>query len=571
MAVASVTTDQILQAYRDTLGRTPGPEEVNFWVNYSTTNDPTQTANAFLAGAQDELASRQSINIPAATSSDLVLNLPTRTTIPAPVDVSSLAATGPVRPVPQPSVTSDQIVESYTKYLNRTPSAEEITFWTDYSKTNDPTQTAEAFLAGAKNEIANVTKSGYESYLGRTPNQEELNFWTNYTVEQGAPQAAAAWRAGADQELAARNVPSSVTEQQILDSYNKFFNRTPSADEVSFWVNYGRTADPTQTANAFINSARKEIGDITKSGYESYLGREPTQQELDFWTNYTIENDAVQAANAWKAGADEELIRRKAAVDVDTTLQNSNLTGSLVSESTAGIPYAGGIYKRTPQEEVMYLKELSRIPVNAAVPLPVMPMSLGPSDALTRARQPGDIGEGAYYAAIRDVVTSGDYTPAQLRQMQRNVGTSGQDINVAFGRGMTPITTTTPTMPGATTGTTQSIDQFIQSKAPTTSVAMPTAPSMFSPENVRAQLELERLRLQPTPEPPPEEPVAGFAQGGLVSDDINRMLQNQRNAIQRESQSRQMLTNLGAPPVKKFSDGGPAGSSSGVRRLKMSG
>jgi hypothetical protein len=571
MAVASVTTDQILQAYRDTLGRTPGPEEVNFWVNYSTTNDPTQTANAFLAGAQNELASRQAINIPAATSSDLVLNLPTRTTIPAPVDVSSLAATGPVRPVAQPSVTSDQIVESYTKYLNRTPSAEEVSFWTNYSTTNDPTQTANAFLAGAKNEIANVTKSGYESYLGRTPNQEELNFWTNYTVEQGAPQAAAAWKAGADQELAARNVPSSVTEQQILDSYNKFFNRTPSADEVSFWVNYGRTADPTQTANAFINSARKEIGDITKSGYESYLGREPTQQELDFWTNYTIENDAVQAANAWKAGADEELIRRKAAVEVDTTLQNSNLTGSLVSESTAGIPYAGGIYKRTPQEEVMYLKELSRIPVNAAVPLPVMPMSLGPSDALTRARQPGDIGEQAYYGAIRDVVTSGDYTPAQLRQMQRNVGTSGQDINVAFGRGMTPITTTTPTMPGATADTTQSIDKFIQSKAPTTSVAMPTAPSMFSPENVRAQLELERLRLQPTPEPPPEEPVAGFAQGGLVSDDINRMLQNQRNAIQRESQSRQMLTNLGAPPVKKFSDGGPAGSSSGVRRLKMSG
>jgi type III secretory pathway component EscR len=260
MAVASVTTDQILQAYRDTLGRTPGPEEVNFWVNYSTTNDPTQTANAFLAGAQNELASRQAINIPAATSSDLVLNLPTRTTIPEPANVGTVAsATGP-------SVTSDQIVESYTKYLNRTPSAEEVSFWTNYSTTNDPTQTAEAFLAGAKNEIANVTKSGYESYLGRTPNQEELNFWTNYTVEQGAPQAAAAWKAGADQELAARNVPSSVTEQQILDSYNKFFNRTPSADEVSFWVNYGRTADPTQTANAFINSARKEIGDITKSG-----------------------------------------------------------------------------------------------------------------------------------------------------------------------------------------------------------------------------------------------------------------------------------------------------------------
>jgi hypothetical protein len=114
----------------------------------------------------------------------------------------------------------------------------------------------------------------------------------------------------------------------------------------------------------------------------------------------------------------------------------------------------------------------------------------------------------------------------------------------------------------------QDLTKFIVGKLPRPTT---TSPSMFSPENVRAQLELERLRLQPTPEPPPEEPVAGFAQGGLVSDDINRMLQNQRNAIQRESQSRQMLTNLGAPPVKKFSDGGPAGSSSGVRRLKMSG
>jgi hypothetical protein len=146
---------------------------------------------------------------------------------------------------------------------------------------------------------------------------------------------------------------------------------------------------------------------------------------------------------------------------------------------------------------------------------------------------------------------------------------------------------------------------------------------MFSPENVRAQLELEQLRsgstlknrlldlygsflgtqgdinrllqekqitpdqlktmygvgdpeiegvmkhgINPYTEP---TPVAGFAQGGLVNDDINRMLQNQRNAVMRESQSRQMLTNMGAPPVKKFSDGGPAGSSSGVRRLKMSG
>jgi hypothetical protein len=260
---------------------------------------------------------------------------------------------------------------------------------------------------------------------------------------------------------------------------------------------------------------------------------------------------------------------RKAAENKLFTSENIANFGKLSPAAPVGP--AGGIYQRTPEQQAAYASQLASIPVNTAVPLPVMPMSIGPSAAMARIQRTGEMTPEQYYSNIRESVSSGQYTPAQLRQMQQGVGASSQDINVAFGRGMTPITTTTPTMPGATADTTQSIGQFIQSRAPTTSVAMPTAPSMFSPENVRAQLELERLRLQPTPEPPPEEPVAGFAQGGLVGDDINRMLQNQRNAIQRESQSRQMLTNLGAPPVKKFSDGGPAGSSSGVRRLKMSG
>jgi hypothetical protein len=260
---------------------------------------------------------------------------------------------------------------------------------------------------------------------------------------------------------------------------------------------------------------------------------------------------------------------RKAAENKLFTSENIANFGKLSPAASVGP--AGGIYQRTPQEQAAYASQLASIPVNTAIPLPVMPMSIGPSAAMARIQRTGEMTPEQYYSNIRESVSSGQYTPAQLRQMQQGVGASSQDINVAFGRGMTPITTTTPTMPGATADTTQSIGQFIQSRAPTTSVAMPTAPSMFSPENVAAQLELERLRLQPTPEPLPEEPVAGFAQGGLVGDDINRMLQNQRNAIQRESQSRQMLNTLGAPPVKKFSDGGPAGSSSGVRRLEMSG
>jgi hypothetical protein len=293
----------------------------------------------------------------------------------------------------------------------------------------------------------------------------------------------------------------------------------------------------------------------------------------------------------------------------------------LVSESTAGLPYGGGFYKRTPEEQALYEQEYRGIPVRTTVPTPVIAGTTGISRGMAPFVAPGGPGEEAGYARIRELLTSGQFTPEQIVAGKEALGVSDQDIDIAFGRRIAPIKMPTPTLPGATTGTTQSIDEFIRSKAPT--ATPPTTPSMFSPENVRNQLELEQLRSGFTPKNrltdlygsflgtqgdinrllqekqiTPDQlktmygvgdpeinairasgitpyteptPVAGFAQGGLVGDDINRMLQNQRNAIQRESQSRQMLTNLGVPPVKKFSDGGPAGSSSGVRRLKMSG
>jgi hypothetical protein len=201
---------------------------------------------------------------------------------------------------------------------------------------------------------------------------------------------------------------------------------------------------------------------------------------------------------------------------------------------------AGGIYQRTPEQQAAYASQLASIPVNTAVPLPVMPMSIGPSAAMARIQRTGEMTPEQYYSNIRESVSSGQYTPAQLRQMQQGVGASSQDINVAFGRGMTPIGQLQPgardvsvDIPGqfvtedggqprplsvdisSMPKEQQDLTKFIVGKLPRPTT---TSPSMFSPENVAAQLELERLRLQPTPEPPPEEPVAGFAQGGLVND-----------------------------------------------------
>jgi hypothetical protein len=129
---------------------------------------------------------------------------------------------------------------------------------------------------------------------------------------------------------------------------------------------------------------------------------------------------------------------------------------------------AGGIYQRTPEQQAAYASQLASIPVNTAVPLPVMPMSIGPSAAMARIQRTGEMTPEQYYSNIRESVSSGQYTPAQLRQMQQGVGASSQDINVAFGRGMTPITTTTWGRPCRVLvsgwWSTQSIGQFIQSR-----------------------------------------------------------------------------------------------------------
>jgi hypothetical protein len=248
--------------------------------------------------------------------------------------------------------------------------------------------------------------------------------------------------------------------------------------------------------------------------YLSVLGREPDPEGFSYYTSQPVEN----LRQSFYQASLPEMEKRVGAIDVTTTIPT---------------PVIGQRSEPTAQE--LYLG-LGRAPDPAG--LAFYENYSGPNREAAFATGAAEKGE--------------QYDPTK----PMTIGLPGQTTTTSLS-GMTPQQ--------------RDLSRLMVSKMPQPVSETTTAPSVFSPENVAAQLELERLRLQPTPEPPAETPVAGFAQGGLVNDDINRMLQNQRNAVMRESQSRRMLTNLGAPPVKKFSDGGPAGSSSGVRRLKMSG
>jgi hypothetical protein len=248
--------------------------------------------------------------------------------------------------------------------------------------------------------------------------------------------------------------------------------------------------------------------------YLSVLGREPDPEGFSYYTSQPVEN----LRQSFYQASLPEMEKRVGAIDVTTTIPT---------------PVIGQRSEPTAQE--LYL-------------------------GLGRAPDPAGL---AFYENYSGPNREAAFATGAAEKGEQYDPTKPLAITL-------PGQTTTTSLSGMTPQQ-RDLSRLMVSKMPQPVSETTTAPSVFSPENVAAQLELERLRLQPTPEPPAETPVAGFAQGGLVNDDINRMLQNQRNAIQRESQSRRMLTNLGAPPVKKFSDGGPAGSSSGVRRLKMSG
>ena len=365
----SVTRQQVIDSYVNTLGRTPGKEEVDYWLGYSKTNNAEQTANAFLAGAQQELAqkkstpkpaatptSTQTLNIKAPTTSNVTLTpaagttvgtttptLTTPTTTATTTQVGPPTPTTPVTPTttptltptlqpdagpkqttvatttpaaPKASVDRGTVVESYSKFLNRTPSEEEINFWTNYSKNNSAEQTANAFLASAQPEIEGIVRQGYASALNRNPSQEEVNFWKDYTLREGAVQAANAFNVGAQQETEQAGgagggqqqaTAANVSDDQVVQSYTQFLNRTPSQEEINFWTNYSKNNSAEQTANAFLEGARSEIEGIILQGYASKLNRTPSQEDVDFWVNYTLREGAVQAANAWQIGADKEL------------------------------------------------------------------------------------------------------------------------------------------------------------------------------------------------------------------------------------------------------------------------
>ena len=256
----AVSSQQIIDAYRTYLGRTPGSSEVNYWVNYSTTNGVDQTVAAFLAGSKNELSNvlnaayQQTLGrTPAASEVNFWVDYTISNgfakslndfTILANLEIEQRQATQTQpqpqpqpqpKPEPQPSVSEQTIRDVYQRYLNRSPDATELQGWLNYSKTNSPEQTANAFLSGARNELASVTQQGYQAALNRAPTEAEVRALVDYAIENGAQAAVDKFNTDARAELDRAKQPaeqpaSAVNniKRQLRAQYDAIVAQQPS-------------------------------------------------------------------------------------------------------------------------------------------------------------------------------------------------------------------------------------------------------------------------------------------------------------------------------------------------------
>jgi hypothetical protein len=339
-----------------------------------------------------------------------------------------------------------------------------------------------------------------------------------------------------NQPVAPPPVTAPLTAQ---DLYNQFLGGRPALEkDYKFWNNYIAQYGPDQAMAAFDAAAQNELGmdlaaraaslreqNLVREGaitaqdlYNEYLGgRSALQSDLDFWNNYIAVYGPDRARAAFQESAQPE--KEMPVEERVKSLRDQNLTvpGSLLGEFATQ-------RKATPAEvRSMYLSVLGREPD----PEGYSYYTSQPIESLRQNFYQGSIPEMEKRVAAIPVTTAipkpviGQVSPQSRGQ---SVDIPGSFVTTNQGAPK-PLTVDISTMPREQ----QDLTSFIVGKMPRPTTTAPGP--MFTPGEVNAQLELERLKAMNAPSTTDQGPVAGFAEGGLVGNDINRMLQNQRNAI----------------------------------------
>jgi hypothetical protein len=216
------------------------------------------------------------------------------------------------------TLTADEafVQELYADFLNRSGTIAELDGWVAALPGIGRSGVANSIIR-SKEALTIVVDGFYSRYLNRTPSASEASFWVNGMINSGltGEQVIDAFLASSEFTARANSLigGSNADNNFVKALYSLVLNRTPATSEVNFWVAQVPTLGRAMVGLYFLNSGesrngevRTFYGDSTLSPlpWESYLPNllhrksAPAASEINSWVNSSMDFLSIEVAFA---------------------------------------------------------------------------------------------------------------------------------------------------------------------------------------------------------------------------------------------------------------------------------
>ena len=304
------------------------------------------------------------------------------------------------------------IANAYQQVLGRTPSAEEIAYWTtQFGSSVDPVELSN-FSVAAQPELKAAAPTNtairdmYQQVLGRVPDASGLKYFADRFGTSVDPTELGIFRGMAAEEIAAnaaRNTGTGTTTtgttagtgttttgttagtgttttgMSITQAYQQVLGRTPSASEIAYWTSqFGADVDAKELSTFSVaaqpeRAAVPTTNNAVRQMYLSVLGREPDASGLKYFSDRFGTDVDASELGIFKGMSSQELAANAArnagtttntagAINRPTT--QSQVTGTqlapaqVTNTAIAGTPYTSVYTPATMQQNAPTLASI---------------------------------------------------------------------------------------------------------------------------------------------------------------------------------------------------------------------
>ena len=169
----------------------------------------------------------------------------------------------------------------YLDVLGRSPSNDEVTYWTNQANHGvTPAQIGQMFLTSTehRSELINTL---YQQYLGRQADQAGTNYWISVWNATGGPEAVQAGIIGSAEFY---NTAGGTDAGWVTALYKNVLGRDVDAQGLAYWTDYIKSHSKQSVVMGFVTSDEYRLG-LIKGWFQVYLGRTLDADGAQYWLN----------------------------------------------------------------------------------------------------------------------------------------------------------------------------------------------------------------------------------------------------------------------------------------------